>query len=122
MIPVTLIPSPKLCLKRKANGTLDLAFQQRPGLHLAGSKTVTVINVQVRNDRVIGETPAGAVNGSNALFTTAHDFVPESVEVFIETCRLGLLDDYNTSGNRTIMFYESPLTGEKIKVNYTKLH
>lgn len=69
---------------------------------------------------VTGETPAGAVNGSNATFTTAFDFVPESVEVFIETCRLSLLDDYNTSGTRTIQFYVSPLAGEKIRVNYQR--
>lgn len=70
---------------------------------------------------VIGETPTGAVKGSNTTFTTEFDFVPESVEVFLETCHLGLLDDYNTSGNNTITFYVSPLTGEKIKVNYQKL-
>jgi hypothetical protein len=69
---------------------------------------------------VTGETPAGAVNGSNATFTTAFSFVPESVEVFIETCRLSLLDDYNTSGTQTIQFYVSPLAGEKIRVNYQR--
>lgn len=69
---------------------------------------------------ITGETPSGAVNGSNATFTTAFDFVPESVEVFIETCRMCLLEDYNTSGTRTITFYVSPLAGEKIRVNYQK--
>lgn len=69
---------------------------------------------------VVGETPSGTVNGSNATFTTAFDFVPESVEVFVETCRLCLLEDYNTSGTNTIQFYVSPLAGEKIRVNYQK--
>jgi len=32
---------------------------------------------------IIGETPAGAVNGSNATYTTASLFVPESVQLFV---------------------------------------
>lgn len=69
---------------------------------------------------VIGEAPTGLVNGVNATFTTAFDFVPESVEVFIETSRMSLLDDYNTAGTRTINFYVSPLAGEKIRINYQR--
>lgn len=82
--------------------------------------TLILYNTSGAQPWVTGETPAGAVNGSNATFTTAFDFVPESVEVFIETCRLSLLDDYNTSGTRTIQFYVSPLAGEKIRVNYQR--
>lgn len=83
--------------------------------------TLVIYQGGVPSDQwVVGEIPTGTVDGSNATFTTAFDFVPESVEVFLETCRLGLLDDYNTSGTRTIIFYVSPLAGEKIKINYLK--
>lgn len=92
----------------------------RPTINLMPSKTIVVISNQQNEAQVIGETPIGLVDGSNATFTSAFDFVPESVEVFVETCRMALLDDYITAGTRTITFYVSPLSGEKIKINYTK--
>jgi hypothetical protein len=42
MIPVTLIPRPKLTLKKRNDGTLDVAFQMRPTLNLKWSKTVSI--------------------------------------------------------------------------------
>lgn len=42
MIPVTLIPRPKLTLKKRNDGTLDVAFQMRPALNLKWSKTVSI--------------------------------------------------------------------------------
>lgn len=42
MIPVTLIPRPKLVLKKRNDGTLGVAFQMRPVLNLSGSKTISV--------------------------------------------------------------------------------
>jgi hypothetical protein len=69
---------------------------------------------------VFNETPNGLVNGSNASFTTDFDFVPESVQVFAGVARLSLLDDYNTSGVRTITLFQSPLAGENIRVSYIK--
>lgn len=82
--------------------------------------TLVIYNQDGGQPWIIGETPSGITNGVNATFTTAFDFVPESVEVFIETSRMSLLDDYNTAGTRTINFYVSPLTGEKIRVNYQR--
>jgi hypothetical protein len=69
---------------------------------------------------VVGETPTGAVNGSNATFTSLFAFAPETVEVFISGFRLTLLADYNTSGNRTITLFASPITGELVRINYIK--
>lgn len=66
----------------------------------------------------IDETPAGAVDGVNATFTTAFDFVPESVQVFLNGIAQAKPLDYNTSGNDTILFAVSPLTGETVRVNY----
>ena len=83
--------------------------------------TLVIYNQDGGQPWIIGEAPAGITNGVNATFTTAFDFVPESVEVFIETSRMSLLDDYNTAGTRIINFYVSPLTGEKIRVNYQRI-
>lgn len=69
---------------------------------------------------VVGEVPTGLVNGSNATFTTAFAFIPESVEVKINGLTQKKVTHYNTSGTTTILFTDSPTTGEIILVNYIK--
>jgi hypothetical protein len=70
---------------------------------------------------VKGESPSGVLNGINATFNSALDFLPESLEVFLNGMKLKLIDDYNTSGNNTIQLSISPTTGETISINYIKL-
>lgn len=67
---------------------------------------------------VIGETPSGSVNGSNATFTTSQNFVPESVQVFINGVSQTNAVDYTTSGTTTITLNVSPVSGDYIRVNY----
>lgn len=67
---------------------------------------------------IIGETPSGAVNGSNATFTTSQNFVPESVQVFINGVSQTNAVDYTTSGTTTITLNVSPVSGDYIRVNY----
>lgn len=69
---------------------------------------------------VIGEVPAGTVNGSNATFTTAFSFIPASVAVFINGLMQKLVDDFTTTGTQTINMNVSPVTGDKILVNYLR--
>lgn len=71
-------------------------------------------------DFVIGETPTGAIDGSNATFQTAYDFVPESVEVYLNGLALKRIDEFNTSGTRQIILLISPNAGETILVDYLK--
>jgi hypothetical protein len=66
------------------------------------------------------ETPSGAINGSNATFTTAFEFLPATVEVYLNGIRQRLVDDFTLSGGDTIQFTNSPMTGEQITVNYEK--
>ncbi len=70
---------------------------------------------------VVGETPSGAVNGSNATFTSLSPFVPESVEVMINGLYQKRVRDFNTSGVQTIILSSSPNAGELILINYTKI-
>lgn len=67
---------------------------------------------------VFGETPSGAVNGSNATFTTAQNFVAESVQVFINGVSQTNGVDYTTLGSTTITMNVSPVSGDYIRVNY----
>ncbi len=72
-----------------------------------GNSLVVQVTTVEGGALVYNETPTGAVNGSNATFLSEFDFVPGSVEVFI-AIKLKPLEDYNTSGNRTITLYLSP--------------
>ena len=67
---------------------------------------------------IIGETPNGAVNGSNATYTTAQPFEPASVSVFINGVNIINGVDYITTGTNTIILNVSPVVGDYIRINY----
>lgn len=69
---------------------------------------------------VVGETPLGLVNNSNATYTTAFAFVPESVELFINGIRQKRILDFTTSGTTTVLITDSPLTGDLLQINYER--
>ena len=71
--------------------------------------------------RVIGETPAGAVNGINATFTSLSAFNPATVEVFVSGLRMHLGSDYTTTGATTLLMADSPQTNENVTLNYIKI-
>jgi len=69
---------------------------------------------------VVRETPAGAVNGANATYVLAATPYAGSEQLFLN----GLLqepgaEDYSIAGD-TITMVDAPLTGDRIKVSYTK--
>ncbi len=99
-----------------------LVITSQPVYRLVASGIIREVNLGggSTSDFVFNETPSGLVNGSNATFMSAFDFIPETVEVFIGI-KLKKPDDFNTSGNRTITLYQSPLSGENILINYIKL-
>lgn len=67
-----------------------------------------------------GETPSGAVNGSNAVFTLA--FAPSpaaSLELYLNGLRMESGQDYSLSGNTITFFLAStPQTGDLLLANY----
>jgi hypothetical protein len=67
---------------------------------------------------IIGETPNGAVNGSNATYTTAQQFEPASVSVFINGVNIINGVDYITTGTDTIILNVSPVVGDYVRINY----
>lgn len=69
---------------------------------------------------VVGEVPSGLVNGSNATYTTAFNFYPDTVDVCINGLSQKKPTHFNTSGTNTIIFADSPTVGEVITVNYIK--
>lgn len=71
--------------------------------------------------RVYGETPAGAVNGSNVTFTAAEEFVPGSVAVFVNGLRQKPTTHYTTPTGTTVVFADAPLTGDLLLIDYDPL-
>lgn len=72
------------------------------------------------NNWVVDELLTGIVDGSNATFTTAHDFEPGSIQVKIARVPMFLVDDYINIGTNTIQFTRSPLVGEEPRITYLK--
>jgi hypothetical protein len=69
---------------------------------------------------VIGETPSGVVDGSNAIFYSLSAFVPESVQVFVNGVSQTNIVDYVTSGTTQITLLVSPSVGDYIRLNYKR--
>ena len=67
-----------------------------------------------------GEVPSGALDGSNATFTTQYNFIPESVEVYVNGQRQKLGADYTTAGTQTINLTFSPASSEVLTVDYQR--
>lgn len=72
-------------------------------------------------DQVIsGEVPSGLIDGSNATFQSAFDFVPETVAVYVNGLNQKRIQDFNTSGTRVISLSDSPGVGEEILLSYVR--
>ena len=64
---------------------------------------------------------AGAVDGTNKLFLTSHDFVALTTHVYLNGVRQFRGDDYTEQGDNQIYFTTEPFTGDKIIVDYSYL-
>jgi hypothetical protein len=65
--------------------------------------------------QIFGETPTGAIDGANTVFTTANTFRATRTEVFLN----GLRETYFTeTGSNEITLDDPPLAGDDIRVNY----
>lgn len=74
----------------------------------------------ILNDLIISEIPSGIINGINSIFTTQFNFIPETVEIYLNGLKQRIIEDYQLIGNNTIQFVFSPFNNENILVNYLK--
>lgn len=79
------------------------------------TQILAVINVYVT-----GETPSGAVNGVNQVYTTAYNFKPNTVRLFLNGLRQLPNIDYLETGSNEITFDQSPLVNDIILMDYIK--
>jgi hypothetical protein len=73
------------------------------------------------NNAIKNEIPIGLINGLNTTFTTQNNFIPESVEVFLNGLIQQKTFEFQTIGSKTIILNISPSFGETISINYIKL-
>lgn len=74
----------------------------------------------VLDDLVVGEVPIGVTDGFNTVFNSHFNFVPETVEVYLNGIRQKIIEDYQLLGFNTIQFIFSPSTGETVILDYLK--
>ena len=69
---------------------------------------------------IYGETPSGALNGTNTTFTTAYVYQPNFLAVFLCGMRLRKPDDYTETSSTTFQLTSAPLSTDSICVDYIK--
>lgn len=75
---------------------------------------------------VVGETPAGAVDGVNDTFTTAEQYKPGTTHLYLNGIRQkeGVGFDYAEQGDNTTIIFEPgniPQVGDTLLIDYIKL-
>lgn len=67
---------------------------------------------------IIGEIPVGDINGVNATFTTEFEFLPLTVQPYVNGLAQKRIEDFNTVGNQTFTLAVSPIVGDDVTVSY----
>lgn len=70
--------------------------------------------------QVYGSSPLGVINGINATFQAQHNFIPETLVVYVNGLRQKIIDDYQTSGTQTVVLSASPVLGENVLFDYIR--
>lgn len=65
----------------------------------------------------VDETPAGAVDSVNTVFTLSQTPVANSLQVFVNGLRQNLTEDYSRVGP-TLTFVVAPTTGQEVRASY----
>lgn len=65
---------------------------------------------------VLGETPTGAINGTNTVYATADDYT--DLAVYLNGVRQTLGGDYNETTTTSFTFVNPPVPGDIIRVDY----
>lgn len=79
-----------------------------------------IITGPARSLEVIGEVPAGAINGINATFTTALPFRANTERLYLNGVRQKRVDDYTVSPPTTVVFVLPPRTNDHVLVDYAR--
>jgi hypothetical protein len=67
---------------------------------------------------VCGETPIGAINGTNLNYASANPYSPGLLSVYLNGLRLRRSADYNETGSQSFQFLSAPLPGDSLSIDY----
>lgn len=67
------------------------------------------------------EIPSGAINSSNALYTTAHPYLSTYLAVHLNGDRLTLTQDYTETSSTSFTMVVAPTTGDRLTVDYIEV-
>jgi|SRR5215475_562648 len=67
---------------------------------------------------IVGETPSGAINGSNKDYTTANGFQIETLSVFVNGLHMRAGPDFTITGTQNFQMVQALLTGDSLSVDY----
>ena len=70
---------------------------------------------------VYNEIPAGAIDGTNRVFTTAFPFVMTTTQLSLRGIRQELNISYTELSNTQVRFDDAPLAGDGIYIDYVRL-
>jgi hypothetical protein len=68
--------------------------------------------------QVFGETPVGAINGTNLNYASAKPYSPGLLAVYQNGLRLRRPDDYSETGTQSFRFINAPLPGDSVSIDY----
>ena len=68
----------------------------------------------------INEVPSGIINGSNTIFTTAHNFVSGTTQIYWNGLRQIITYSYSETGANQITFTDAPRSGTILMIDYIK--
>jgi hypothetical protein len=69
---------------------------------------------------VWGETPTGAIDGSNRSYATANIYTGGLLSVYLNGLRQRHTADYTETGTQAFQFVSAPLVGDSICIDYVQ--
>lgn len=79
-----------------------------------------IVTGPTRSIEIHGETPAGAVDGVNAVFATSYSFRPQTERVYLNGVRQRRGGDYSVNAPSTFTFVYPPRVGDVLLVDYAR--
>lgn len=82
-----------------------------------------MLNTTVIIEEVFEEELNGVIDGSNSIFTTNHNFKPDTLKLYLNGLRQrkGINNDFIITSNNEIVLNEPPLPGDSIIADYIKI-
>jgi hypothetical protein len=107
-IAVTLLPSSNIDVALYSGPQIDVNYGHQGVQGPPGPPAL----------QVWGETPVGAINGTNLNYASANPYSPGLLSVYLNGLRLRRAGDYSETGSQSFQFINAPLPGDSLSIDY----